>query len=63
MPMRFTIDEITEFFIAWLQEASSTTPFKDWTWDSRRPLAIKGDGEDFRKGDGAGIQSDGRSHA
>ncbi len=39
--------EITEFFIAWLRR-NPPGPFKDWLWDSRRPLAIKGDGEDFR---------------
>ena len=41
--------EISEFFIAWLRKRPPE-PFKHWTWDSRRPLAIKGDGEDFRKG-------------
>lgn len=41
--------EITEFFIAWLRH-KAPKPFQDWTWDSRRPLAIKGEGEDFRKG-------------
>ncbi|CAJ0879060.1 hypothetical protein AMST5_03025 [freshwater sediment metagenome] len=40
--------EITEFFIAWLRN-NPPAPFKNWVWDSRRPLAIKGDGEDFRK--------------
>jgi putative DNA methylase len=40
--------EISEFFIAWLRR-NPPSPFKDWVWDSRRPLAIKGDGEDFRK--------------
>jgi adenine-specific DNA methylase len=39
--------EITEFFIAWLRR-NPPAPFQDWVWDSRRPLAIKGDGEDFR---------------
>lgn len=39
--------EITEFFIAWLRR-NPPGPFKDWLWDSRRPLAIKGDGEGFR---------------
>jgi adenine-specific DNA methylase len=39
--------EITEFFIAWLRR-NPPAPFKDWVWDSRRPLAIKGDGEAFR---------------
>lgn len=40
--------EITEFFIAWLRR-NPPEPFKDWVWDSRRPLAIKGDGEEFRQ--------------
>ena len=40
--------EITEFFIAWLRK-NPPEPFKDWTWDSRRALAIKGDGEEFRR--------------
>ena len=40
--------EISEFFIAWLRKVPPA-PFNDWTWDSRRALAIKGDGEDFRK--------------
>jgi adenine-specific DNA methylase len=41
--------EITEFFIAWLRR-SPPKEFQDWTWDSRRALAIKGSGDDFRKG-------------
>ncbi|KAB1991065.1 hypothetical protein, partial [Haemophilus parainfluenzae] len=41
--------EITEFFIAWLRK-NPPAPFDQWTWDSRRALAIKGDGEDFRRG-------------
>ena len=41
--------EITEFFIAWLRK-NKPKPFDEWTWDSRRALAIKGSGEDFRKG-------------
>lgn len=40
--------EITEFFIAWLRR-NPPAPFDAWTWDSRRPLAIKGDGDDFRR--------------
>lgn len=40
--------EITEFFIAWLR-GNPPAPFDEWTWDSRRPLAIKGDGEAFRR--------------
>lgn len=41
--------EITEFFIAWLRR-NLPAPFNEWTWDSRRALAIKGSGDDFRKG-------------
>jgi putative DNA methylase len=41
--------EITEFFIAWLRK-KPPKPFDEWTWDSRRALAIKGAGDDFRKG-------------
>ncbi|MCG3759900.1 DUF1156 domain-containing protein [Vibrio cincinnatiensis] len=40
--------EITEFFIAWLRK-SPPAPFNKWTWDSRRALAIKGIGDEFRK--------------
>ncbi|BAQ45810.1 anti-phage-associated DUF1156 domain-containing protein [Methylobacterium aquaticum] len=39
--------EITEFFIAWLRK-NPPAPFADWIWDSRRALAVKGDGEEFR---------------
>ncbi|MCY6494531.1 anti-phage-associated DUF1156 domain-containing protein [Leptolyngbya sp. GGD] len=42
-------EEITEFFIAWLRK-NPPIPFDQWIWDSRRTLAIKGDGEDFRQG-------------
>lgn len=41
--------EITEFFIAWLRN-NKPARFNDWKWDSRRTMAIKGDGEDFRRG-------------
>lgn len=41
--------EITEFFIAWLRK-NPPEPFDEWVWDSRRALAIKGAGEDFRRG-------------
>lgn len=41
--------EVTEFFIAWLRK-SPPKPFDEWVWDSRRALAIKGSGEDFRRG-------------
>jgi len=40
--------EITEFFIAWLRK-NPPKPFDDWVWDSRRALAVKGRGEDFRR--------------
>lgn len=42
-------EEITEFFIAWLRK-NPPRIFSDWTWDSRRSLAIKGEDEGFRKG-------------
>jgi len=41
--------EIAEFFIAWLRK-SPPKPFDDWVWDSRRALAVKGSGDDFRRG-------------
>ncbi len=41
--------EITEFFISWLRK-NPPGPFNRWTWDSRRALAIKGSGDDFRLG-------------
>ena len=41
-------DEILEFFIAWLRK-SPPPEFAEWIWDSRRSLAIKGEGEDFRR--------------
>lgn len=41
--------EITEFFISWLRK-DPPVPFNQWNWDSRRALAIKGSGDDFRKG-------------
>lgn len=40
--------EITEFFIAWMRN-EPPAPFSKWTWDSRRALAIKGDGDSFRQ--------------
>jgi putative DNA methylase len=42
-------EEIFEFFIAWLRK-NPPPAFADWVWDSRRALAIKGEGEDFRQG-------------
>jgi adenine-specific DNA methylase len=41
--------EITEYFIAWLRK-NHPEKFSDWIWDSRRALAVKGSGDDFRKG-------------
>jgi putative DNA methylase len=40
--------EITEFFIAWLRK-NPPSPFDGWIWDSRRAVAIKGSGDDFRR--------------
>ena len=42
-------EEILEFFIAWLRK-SLPPEFANWIWDSRRSLAIQGEGEDFRRG-------------
>jgi len=41
-------EEILDFFIAWLRK-SPPSEFASWVWDSRRSLAIKGEGEDFRR--------------
>ena len=41
-------EEITEFFIAWLRK-NPPKEFEEWTWDSRRTLAIKGEDEAFRQ--------------
>ena len=40
--------EITEFFIAWLRKGPPP-PFDQWTWESRRELAIKGRDAGFRR--------------
>ncbi|MGF1482569.1 MAG: anti-phage-associated DUF1156 domain-containing protein [Cyanophyceae cyanobacterium] len=40
--------EITELIISWLRK-ESLEPFDGWIWDSRRSLAIKGDGDYFRR--------------
>jgi putative DNA methylase len=40
--------EITDFFIGWLRK-NPPPPFDEWIWDSRRDLAIKGSGDDFRR--------------
>jgi putative DNA methylase len=42
-------EEILEFFIAWLCK-SPPAEFSEWIWDSRRELAVKGEGHDFRLG-------------
>ncbi len=42
-------EEILEFFIAWLRK-NPPPEFAGWVWDSRRALAIKGEGEEFRRG-------------
>ncbi|MEP3665222.1 MAG: anti-phage-associated DUF1156 domain-containing protein [Roseibium sp.] len=42
-------DEITEYFISWLR-TNSPQEFSEWLWDSRRNLAIKGDGHSFKEG-------------
>ncbi len=48
MPDAVHYHEITEYFIAWLRK-NPPAPFDQWTWDSRRALAIKGSGDDFRR--------------
>lgn len=40
-------DEITEYFIAWLRR-NPPQEYSDWTWDSRRAVAVKGDGQKFK---------------
>jgi len=40
-------EEILEFFIAWLRK-NPPSEFSNWTWDSRRELAVKGENHDFR---------------
>jgi putative DNA methylase len=40
--------ELTEFFLAWYEKHIPKL-FPEWYTDSRRALAIKGDGEDFRR--------------
>jgi adenine-specific DNA methylase len=40
-------DEISEFFISWLRK-NPPPPFDEWIWDSRRNVAIKGDGQPFK---------------
>ena len=40
-------DEISEFFISWLRK-NPPAPFDEWIWDSRRNIAIKGEGQSFK---------------
>jgi adenine-specific DNA methylase len=40
-------EEITEYFIAWLRK-NPPVPFDEWIWDSRRNLAVKGEGQPFK---------------
>lgn len=42
-------EEILDFFIAWMRR-NPVSEFANWVWDSRRTLAITGEGEDFRRG-------------
>lgn len=42
-------EEILDFFVAWLRR-NPVDGYSKWVWDSRRALAIKGEGEDFRRG-------------
>ena len=42
-------EEIYEFFISWFRK-NPPPEFALWTWDSRRDIAIKGEGDDFRRG-------------
>ena len=41
-------EEILDFFIAWLRK-TPPPEFANWIWDSKRSLAIQGEGEDFRR--------------
>ncbi len=41
-------EEILDFFIAWLRK-NPPREFSSWVWDSRRSLAIQGEGEEFRR--------------
>lgn len=40
-------DEISEYFISWLRK-TPPAPFDEWIWDSRRNIAIKGEGQSFK---------------
>lgn len=42
-------EELLDFFIAWIRK--NTLPeFRDWVWDSRRAMAVKGEDHDFKLG-------------
>ena len=41
-------EEILDFFIAWIRK-NPPSEFAHWIWDSRRALAIQGEGEGFRR--------------
>lgn len=41
-------EEILDFFIGWIRN-NPPLEFSNWAWDSRRSLAIQGEGEDFRR--------------
>jgi N12 class adenine-specific DNA methylase len=41
-------EEVLDFFIAWIRK-NPPPEFADWIWDSRRSIAIQGEGEDFRR--------------
>lgn len=40
-------EEILEFFIAWLR-SNPPPEFSEWTWDSRRDEAVRGEDHDFK---------------
>ena len=42
-------EEILDFFISWIRK-DRPPDFANWVWDSRRALAIHGEGERFRRG-------------
>jgi|688.fasta_scaffold15928_5 putative DNA methylase len=41
-------EEILDFFVAWFRK-NPPPEFSNWVWDSRRSIAIKGEGEEFRR--------------
>ena len=41
-------EEILEFFISWFRQAPPAE-FAAWTWDSRRSMSVRGEGEGFRR--------------